>query len=101
MALLSLHTGMRAKEIFQLMWRNIDFENDMIHVVDTKNTESRYAYMSDTVKEMLQKNLQKKTTDCVFPDNNGNPTKYLSKIFPRAVEDLGFNNDVTDDKNKT
>ena len=54
----------------------------------------------EAVKEMLQKNLQKKTTDCVFPDNNGNPTKYLSKTFPRAVEDLGFNNDVTDDRNK-
>lgn len=49
-ALLSLHTGMRAKEIFRLIWPHIDFENGMIHAVDTKNTEFRYAYMSDTVK---------------------------------------------------
>ncbi len=100
MALLSLHTGMRAKEIFRLTWRNIDFDNNMIHVVDTKNTESRYAYMSDAVKEMLQKNYQNKTMDLVFPDTNGNQIKYMSKTFPRTVSSLGFNKEVSDDREK-
>jgi len=100
MALLSLHTGMRAKEIFRLAWPHIDFDNGMIHVVDTKNTESRYAYMSDTIKKMLQKKYQNKKTNLVFPDSNGNRIKYISKTFPRVVETIGFNLGVTDDRNK-
>jgi integrase len=100
MALLSLHTGMRAKEIFRLAWSHIDFDNGTSHIVDTKNTESRYAYMSDAVKEMLQKNYQSKNTDLVFPDSNGNRIKYMSKTFPRVVEALGFNTGVIDDRNK-
>ncbi len=61
-ALLSLHTGMRGKEIFQLKWHHLYFNNGMIHVVDTKNTESRYAFMSDSVMKMLEKNSQNKKT---------------------------------------
>lgn len=99
-ALLSFHTGMRSIEIFQLKWDQVDFLNDMIHVVDTKNTESRYAYMSDAVKEMLKDNYQKRKSYLVFPDTNGNQIKYLSKTFPRVIDDLGFNNRVTDDREK-
>jgi integrase len=100
MALLSLHTGMRAKEIFSLSWQHIDFDNDMIHIVDTKNTESRYAYMSYTVKEMLQNNFQNRTTEFVFPGSNGNQIKYISKTFPRVVDGLGFNKAISDNRNK-
>ena len=100
MALLSIHTGMRAKEIFRLAWSHIDFDNEIIHVVDTKNTESRYAYMSDTIKEMLQRNYQNKNTNLIFPNSNGNRTKYMSKTYSRVVEKLGFNAGVTDDRNK-
>lgn len=100
MALLSLHTGMRANEIFRLAWNHIYFDNGMIHIIDTKNTESRYAYMSDAVEEMLQKNYKNKNTDLVFPNSDGNRIKSISKTFPRVVEDLGFNTGVTDDREK-
>ena len=100
MALLSLHTGMRAKEIFRLAWSHIDVDNGTIHIVDTKNTESRYAYMSEAVTEMLQKNYKNKKMNLIFPDSNGNRIKYMSKTFPRVVEALGFNEGVTDDRNK-
>ncbi len=100
MALLSLHTGMRAREIFRLSWSHVDFDNGTIHIVDTKNTESRYAYMSEAVKEMLQKNYQNKKMNLIFPNSNGNRINYMSKTFPRVVETLGFNEGVTDDRNK-
>ncbi|MEQ8161073.1 MAG: tyrosine-type recombinase/integrase, partial [Smithellaceae bacterium] len=44
-ALLSLHTGARAGEIFNLKGQDIDFENGLITLRDTKNTETRYAPM--------------------------------------------------------
>jgi len=100
MALLSLHTGMRAKEIFRLAWSHIDFDNGIIHVVDTKNTESRYAYMSGPIKKMLEQNFKNKKSNLVFPDSNGKRTKYMSKTYSRVVEKLGFNLGVTDDRNK-
>jgi site-specific recombinase XerD len=56
--------------------------------------------MSDAVKEMLQKNFQNKTMDLAFPDTNGNQIKYMSKTFPRTVSGLGFNKDISDDREK-
>ena len=100
MALLSLHTGMRAAEIFKLTWRNLDLDQGTIHIVDTKNNESRYAYMSDQVREMFERNAQDKTSDLVFPDLNGNQIQAISNTFARTVDDLGLNDDVRDDRDK-
>lgn len=100
MALLSLHTGMRASEIFKLTWHDIDFDQGTIHVEDTKNTESRYAYMSDPVKNMLMKIFAEKTTDLVFPDTKGKQIKAISKTFSREVNELGLNTGIKDDRAK-
>ncbi len=100
MALLSLHTGMRASEIFRLSWKNINIEQGIIHVVDTKNTESRYAYMSDPVKSMFKHNLSDKKTGLIFPDTKGNQIKAISNTFSRVVESLGLNADIADDRDK-
>ena len=36
-SLLSLHTGMRAGEVFALKWGHIDIDNGMIHIADPKS----------------------------------------------------------------
>ncbi len=56
--------------------------------------------MSDAIKKMLQKNYQNKNTDLVFPDNKGNQIKAISKTFSRVVQKLGFNTQVTDEREK-
>jgi integrase len=40
-ALLSLYTGARASEIFNLRGQDIDFSNGLIALRDSKNTETR------------------------------------------------------------
>lgn len=100
MALLSLHTGMRASEVFKLTWRDIDFEQGTIHIVDTKNSESRYAYMSEPAKAMLKETFDNKNSDLIFPDTRGKQINAISKTFSRVVESLGFNTDIKDDRDK-
>ena len=99
-ALLSLHTGMRASEVFKLAWRNIDFDQGTIHIIDSKNTESHYAYMSKPIKKMLANLLKIQEASLIFPDKKGNQIRTISKTYSRVVEDLGFNNDINDGREK-
>ena len=41
MSLLSLYSGMRAGEIFNLTWNDIDFKNGFIFIKDAKNGKNR------------------------------------------------------------
>lgn len=99
MALLSLHTGMRAKEIFTLKWANLDFENDLINIFDSKGG-SRPGHMTKQVKDMLQGLEEGRPNELVFQDRNECQIKQISKSFERAVDDLGFNEGITDPRQK-
>jgi len=100
MALLSLHTGMRAGEIFNLRWQNIDFENKLINIMDTKSGRNRQAHMTPEVESMLKAKEQGAPSDLVFPDRNGNRIVQISKAFDRAVAALGLNDGITDPRQK-
>ena len=100
MALLSLHTGMRAAEIFKLKWRDVDLEEGTIHITDSKNAESRYAYMSNATKEMLERQEPGEKNQIIFPDTKGHPIKAISNSFSRSVDELGLNNDIADSRDK-
>ena len=96
MALLSIHTGLRAGEIFNLRGYDLDFQNDMIRISNPKNQKKRHAYMTGAVKDMLTRRNPEKPEDFVFPDTNGNKMVAVSKQFREIVEQLGFNEGVTD-----
>lgn len=100
-ALLSLHCGLRAGEIFTLKGENIDFENGIINVVDPKNNERRAAYMTDMIKEMLLRRKPELRQDNVFTDRrHGEEIKQISQAFKKAVGRLNFNQGVTDRRQK-
>ncbi|HQM43690.1 MAG TPA: tyrosine-type recombinase/integrase, partial [Smithellaceae bacterium] len=82
MALLSLHTGMRAGEIFKLKSNDLDFNNELIKIVDPKNKKTRHAYMTKTVREMLLKRKPEAPENFVFPDRNGKKIVSISQSFP-------------------
>jgi len=102
MALLSLHTGMRFGEIAGLKVHDIDLTNGLISISDPKNKKPRKAYMTGAVKAMLDARILKeaKSNDLIFPDETGEKMKYVSKTFPRTVNDLGLNNGVDDSRQK-
>lgn len=100
--LVSLHSGARASEIFNLKIQDVDFQNGLIALRDTKNTETRYAPMTESVRKMLKRRIpadDKKQIDPnshIFTDKDGEKIKEVSNSFQRVVDRLGFNEGVTD-----
>jgi integrase len=50
----ALHTGMRKGELLNLSWNQLNFEQGIITLEDTKNHERRDIPMNETVKNVLQ-----------------------------------------------
>jgi integrase len=100
MALLSLHTGMRAGEIFALLWQHIDFKNNLIHIADPKSGRARKAFMTPTVRVMLKSRGPGKPEELIFKARGGGQIKEVSSAFSRMVEKLGFNKGITDQRQK-
>lgn len=109
MALLSLHTGMRAGEIFNLKGNDLDFQNDLIRIIDPKNKSTRYAYMTKTIKVMLNTRKPDKPEGLVFqahkrenpkpPTANKTEEKRITAISQRfrlIIKKLKFNEGITD-----
>ena len=99
-ALLSLHTGMRAGEVFALTWTDVDLSRGLLMLRNTKNGTTRYVPITETVKTML---AERKTTgkqDYVFPSRTGGLRTQVSMSFVRAVDKLKFNDGVTDPRLK-
>jgi len=100
MALLSLHTGLRAGEIFSLRGYDLDFENEIIRITDPKNRQTRHAYMTEAVKDMLLRRSPATPEGFIFPDRNGHKIEAVSQYFRKTVEALGFNDGITDRRQK-
>lgn len=90
-ALVSLHCGLRAGEIFKLKWLNLDFTQGIIHIRDAKANKDRYAFMTKTIKEILLERKEHINNDLVFPDRKGKERKLVSRVFSETVQELGLN----------
>jgi integrase len=101
MALLSLHCGLRAGEIFKLTRSDVNFEHGIISIRDTKSGRNRNAIMTPNVKKMLEKNKQdSRSNGFVFRASTGGLIKSVSNSFDRAVKSLGFNKGINDARQK-
>jgi len=111
MAILSLHTGMRAGEIFNLKGNDLDFQNDLIRIIDPKNKSTRYAYMTQTIKAMFNTRNPEKPEGLVFRAHKRNNHKSgtpkinkekritaISQRFRLIINKLGFNESITDSR---
>lgn len=96
-ALLSLHCGLRAGEIFSLKGQDIKLAQGIIKVVDPKNGESRAAYITEAVREILKARMPESPEEYIFKDRrHDDKVKQVSQAFIKAVNRLGFNRGVTD-----
>lgn len=96
MALLSLHCGLRAGEIFSLTWGTIDFDHGLITLLDTKSGKTRTLSMTDDVRAALTAMEKGKNGELVFSSSNGKKIMFMSQTFPRAVKEIGLNDGITD-----
>jgi integrase len=97
--LLALNTGMRANEIFTLTWRDINFSANDI-TVQSKNAKSRrkrHIPMTADAKDLLEKLHENRMDDnLIFRDSDGEQIREVSKTVGRTIQELGFNEDVTE-----
>ncbi|MDD1776039.1 MAG: site-specific integrase, partial [Candidatus Methanomethylicus sp.] len=100
MALISFHTGMRAGEIFNMKNYDIDLENGIIDIPDSKNKQSRKAFMTEGVKAILKERAKGKPMEYVFRSNKGGRVMEVSDSYARVVERLGFNEGIKDRRYK-
>lgn len=91
--LVALLTGMRKGEILRLVWKDLDFERQIIHVRDSKNGEARQIAMSLEVEVALSR--LPRVGKQVFTRVDGKPVINIKTCFERAVrraeiEDFSF-----------
>jgi integrase len=101
-SLLSLHAGLRAGEIFNLTWQDVDVTHEIIAIRNPKNSETRQAYMTPQLKRMFCARGPKKArnSDLIFKDRNGGKIREVSTTFERVVKHIGFNKGMEDRQNK-
>jgi integrase len=106
-ALLSLHTGMRADEVFSLTWGHVNLANDTLKLVDTKNGENRTVYLTPGGKDVLaarnetaKEHGEDGPGHLLFLDRKGNKIVAPSAAFARVVDRLGLNDGITDSRQK-
>jgi integrase len=99
-ATFSLYGGLRLGEVLALRWGNVDLANGIIYVQDTKNKESRAAFITEPIRQVLQELSPGDPDDLLFQTKNQKPVQWLSKTFFRVVEHLGLNTGVTDPRER-
>jgi integrase len=84
----ALSTGARWSEIANITWKNVDFNNRMFYLMDTKNSEHRGVGMSADIYNLLKayKNSCKVNFKWVFPKEDGTQPIDLRWQWDKAVE---------------
>lgn len=97
MALLSLHCGLRAGEVFSLTWKDVDLEHGLITLLDIKSSKTRTVSMTADIQSFFMAKETGSKQDLIFPDRKtGGIRKQISKSFPRAVTEAGLNDRIED-----
>jgi len=99
--LLSLYCGLRAGEIFNLTWSDVDFGHEQLFIREPKSGKNRFAYLTSEALEMLLKRFDDQDKkDFVFASSRGRKIAYVSNLFEKVVKELGFNEGVSDTKQR-
>jgi integrase len=79
---------MRKGELLGLRWDQVNFEQGIISLLDTKNHERRDIPMNETAKDTLQ-GIERKG-EHVFPNGEGQTFANVRKSFDTAVRKSGI-----------
>lgn len=100
-AVFSLFAGLRAGEIHNLCWADIDFESKLMHIRDPKNNKSRHSYLTDEIIKVLESRKPiGSMDDLIIPSIKGEKRTSISDTFERVVDELGLNSSITDRRHK-
>lgn len=100
MALISLHCGLRFGEIARLRWEDVRHEQMTLYIPESKSGRARHAVMTEEVSSALAALGPGNRSDLVFPSRTGEVMTEISKVFFRAVDEIGLNDGITDRRQK-
>lgn len=102
MTILGLYAGLRANEIFSLLWRDIDLESGIINIKDPKGLTNRAAYVTEPIRKMLVRRKRESpgNNSLIFKSKDDSKIKQISSTFERAICKLKFNEGVEDSRDK-
>ena len=89
MAMLSLHTGMRATEIFHLRRDDIDYDAGCLYI-RAKGGKRQIVYAPKEIMNMLIKIPIYPGCPYVFPTDNGKRRTRIPATFGRIVKEIGM-----------
>lgn len=98
-AMISLHSGLRAGEIYALTGDKINIAEKLIVVTDTKSGKNRIVPMSRYLVTIF-KDKPLRPDHLIFENRNGSKIGRLSTSFLRAVKSIGLNEGITDPRGK-
>jgi integrase len=84
----AVYTGMRKTEILKLKWEDIDLEQGIIFVRNSKNNEMRELPINDQLMGVLRK--QKFRSPYVFAREDGSTPVSIRTAFENAVKKAGI-----------
>jgi len=88
-------SGLRASEIINLKWQDIDFDRNIIHVKRAKGKKDRIVMLSEKVKEGL-KAIPKKSDYVFITNRNGKYSqRAIQKIIENAAKRAGIKKKIT------
>jgi integrase len=92
--LISLTTGARQGEILNLEWNNIDFDNHLAYLKETKNGRPRSISLSEPVLEELKRQHQQRSPfkSLVFASKTAFGSIDLKKAWKTALKLAGITN---------
>jgi integrase len=85
---MALHTGMRKGELLTLKWDQINFDQGIISLMDTKNHERRDIPVNETAKGALE-SVERKG-EHVFCNGDGHTFANVRRSFDTAVRKSGI-----------
>jgi integrase len=97
---LSLYTGMRLREVLGIRWSNVDLNNKVITLMNTKNDEARQVFITDPVDRVLSEVGPGEPSELVFKNKFGDKVGWLSKAFKKTVDSIGLNDGIVDPREK-
>lgn len=92
--IVAMFSGGRYNEVRTLRVENVDFDNNLVHFIDTKNNEDRGVPIHPTITEMIAKYLQENeiTTGYIFIDKETKKLPYLKGAFESVIKDTNIKN---------
>jgi integrase len=88
----AIRHGVVAHGMLNMKWADVDLENGIIYLPDSKNHCSYKVYMGDTVKRILTRRKKVAASEFVFPGKDGKHRYSFYGLFKKAKDDAGIKN---------